>query len=120
MQFVATLETNIFAKINALVNVTITKVVMGSISVTNSVAFTGADSAAALAGQSALAQVLSSTDASSLFGTTFGSVTVSNVAQTNATNPSRSPVQSCILPEACVFACGNLVVSSVVSKVQSC
>jgi len=90
VQFINTLETNIFTQISAIVNVTITKVVLGSISVTNSIAFTGADSAAALAGQSALAKVLSSGDASSVFGTTFGSVAVSGVEQTNATNPSES------------------------------
>ncbi len=85
MQFVETLETNIFAKINALVNVTIAKVVLGSVSVTDSVAFTSADNQAALAGQGALAAVLQSGDVSSIFGTTFGTVAVSNVTQGNAT-----------------------------------
>ena len=84
----STLEANIFAKINALVNVTITNVVAGSVQVTNSVAFTGANSAAALAGQSALAAVLNSGDVSDIFGTTFGSVTVSGVALGTASNPS--------------------------------
>ena len=88
LQFVRVLEANIFSKINALVNVTITKVVAGSISVTNSAAFTSSDSAAALAGQSALADVLSSGDVSSIFGTTFGSVTVSGITKGTVTNPS--------------------------------
>jgi hypothetical protein len=88
LQFVTTLETNIFAKINALVNVTITKVVQGSVSVTNSAAFTGSNSAEALAGQSALADVLNSGDVSSIFGDSFGTVTVSGVTKGNATNPS--------------------------------
>lgn len=85
----ATLEANIFAKINALVNITITKVVQGSVSVTNSAAFTASDSADALAGQSALADVLSSGDVSSIFGDSFGTVTVSGVTKGNATNPSK-------------------------------
>ena len=84
----STLETNIFAKINAVVNVTITNVAAGSIQVTNSVAFTGANSAAALAGQSALAAVLSSGDVSDLFGTSFGNVEVSGVTLATASNPS--------------------------------
>ena len=85
-----TLEANIFAQIDALVNVTISKVVLGSVSVSNSVAFTSSDSAAAQSGQSALALVLQSGDVSSIYGDTFGSVTVSNVTQGNATNPSKS------------------------------
>lgn len=88
MQFVDTLEANIYAKINALVNVTITNVVAGSIQVTNSVAFTSGNAAAALAGQSALAAVLTSGDVSDIFGTSFGSVTVTGVALGTATNPS--------------------------------
>lgn len=100
------LEANIFSKINALVNVTITKVVAGSISVTNSAAFTSSDSAAALAGQSALADVLSSGDVSSIFGTTFGSVTVSGVTEGNVTNPSTCAHTQCIaLLVICHMAC---------------
>lgn len=91
LQFVETLETNIFAKIDALVNVTVTKVVLGSISVSNTVAFTGADSQAALAGQGALAAVLQSGDVSSIFGSSFGTVAVSAVVKANATNPSEYP-----------------------------
>lgn len=89
LQFVVTLEANIFAKISAIVNVTITKVVLGSVSVTNSVAFTSADSVEAVAGQSALAATLSSGD-TTIFGTSFGSVVVSNVTEGNSTNPSES------------------------------
>lgn len=72
--------------IGSLVNVTISNVVLGSISVSNTIAFTAADSIAAAAGQTALAQALSSGDVS-LFGTTFGPVTVSGVKEANATNP---------------------------------
>ena len=88
LQFVTTLEANIYAKIDALVNVTITNIAPGSIKVTNSVAFTSSNNAAALAGQSALASVLNSGDVSGIFGTSFGSVTVSSVALGPASNPS--------------------------------
>jgi len=57
LQFVNTLETNILTSIGSVVNVTITNVVLGSISVSNTIAFTAADSIAAAAGQTALAQV---------------------------------------------------------------
>ncbi|DBA85394.1 TPA: hypothetical protein ACH3X2_006072 [Trebouxia sp. C0005] len=86
-QFVSTLEANIFAKIDAIANVSITKVVTGSAVVTNSVAFTGADSNAASAEQTALYQMLASGQ-TTIFGTSFGSVVVSNITQGNATNPT--------------------------------
>ena len=89
LQFVDTLETNVFDIIGSVVNVTITNVVLGSISVSNTIAFTSADAAAAAAGQADLTQKLSS-EAVSFFGTTFGSVAVSDVQIANATNPSES------------------------------
>ena len=89
LQFISTLEANIFAKIDAIVNVSITKVVTGSAVVMNSVAFTGADSSAASAEQTALYQTLASGD-TTIFGTSFGSVVVSNITQGNTTNPSKS------------------------------
>ena len=88
LQFVTVLEANIFAKINALVNVTITKVTTGSAIVENTVAFTSSDSASAAAGRSALFQTLQSGD-TTIFGTTFGSVAVSNVTQGTADNPGK-------------------------------
>ena len=88
LQFVRVVQANIYAKINALVNVTITKVTTGSAIVENSVAFTSSDNSAAEAGRTALFQTLSSGD-TSVFGTTFGSVAVSNVTQTTTTNPSK-------------------------------
>ncbi|DBB03259.1 TPA: hypothetical protein ACH3X3_010655 [Trebouxia sp. C0006] len=87
-RFVATLESNILTAIEQLVNVTITKVVAGSISVSTSIAFTTADAAAALEGQSALAAVLQSNDVSSIFGDSFGDVTVTGVSKGNTTNPT--------------------------------
>ncbi len=83
--------------IGSLVNVTINNVVLGSISVSNTIAFTAADSIVAAAGQTALAQALSSGDVS-LFGTTFGPVTVSDVKQANATNPGKLMV---FMPSHC-------------------
>ena len=91
LQFIATLESNILTAIQQLVNVTITKVVAGSISVSSSIAFTTADAAAALEGQSALAAVLQSNDVSSIFGDSFGNVTVTGVSKGNTTNPSKPP-----------------------------
>ena len=88
LQFIATMETNILAKIDAIVNVTITQVVSGSAVVTSSVAFTGADSTAASAERTALYQTLSSGD-TTIFGTSFGSVVVSNVTEGTANNPSK-------------------------------
>ncbi|KAL0027428.1 hypothetical protein WJX77_000156 [Trebouxia sp. C0004] len=87
-RFVKILETNAYIKTNAITNVTIDKVIMGSINVAHTFAFTAADSTAAVAGQSSLAEVLKSGDAASIFGTSFGPVTVSNVTQQNTTNPT--------------------------------
>ncbi|DBA98451.1 hypothetical protein WJX82_008491 [Trebouxia sp. C0006] len=87
----STLEANIFAKINAVVNVSITKLVTV---VTNSAGSIGADSAArcqasnaASAEQTALYQTLAS-GGTTIFGTSFGSVLVSNITQGIATNPT--------------------------------
>ena len=89
LQFVNTLEANILTTIHAVTNVTITQVTTGSVIVANTVAFTGASNGAALAGQNALTSLLESSDVSSIFGTSFGTVTVSNVTKANSTNPSR-------------------------------
>lgn len=84
------MEANIMAKLNTVSNVTITKVSPGSINVANSVAFTGADSNVAKANQDAFASLLGSTDGvTSIYGTTFGAVTVSQVTQTTSPNPSK-------------------------------
>jgi len=78
------------AEIKAVVTVIITGIVSGSVQVSSSIVFTGADSTAAVAGSSAVAAVLTSGDVSSIFGSNFGAVAVSSVAQANATNPSES------------------------------
>ena len=95
VQFISTLEANILAKLNAVTNVTINKVTPGSVNVDNSIKFTGADSSAAMAGQSSLAALLADSSANgvgSIYGTSFGNVVVANVTQTNSTNPSESLV----------------------------
>lgn len=68
-----------------LANVTINSVVASSVSVTDTISFTGADSTAATEARDALVTALSSGD-SSVFGTSFGSVTVSEVSSANSTN----------------------------------
>lgn len=89
LQYVNTLEANILKSLNAVCNVSITFVVASSISVTSLYAFTGSDSTAAAAAQSSLAAVLTSGSVSSIFGSSFGPVTVSGVATSNATNPGK-------------------------------
>lgn len=78
------------AEIKAVVSVVITQIVPGSVKVSSSIVFTGADSTAALAGASAVAAVLASGSVSTIVGTSFGTVAVSSVTQGNATNPSKS------------------------------
>lgn len=87
LRFTTTLESNIFKLLNALANVTIDSVVATSVSVTNTVAFTGADSTQASTAAAALVTALNSGDVS-VFGSSFGAVTVSGVTATNATNPA--------------------------------
>ena len=83
------LQANIFAELHVLSNVTITKVTPGSINVANSVAFTGRDSDSAAAGSAAYANLMTSDDGiMAIYGTTFGTVTVSDIKLTNTTNPS--------------------------------
>lgn len=90
LQFILTLQTNIRAKVSAIVNVNIDKVTAGSVLVTNTATFTDANSDTATAGQTALAQVLKSGDLTGIFGTQYGDVTVNGVNTLNAGNPSRS------------------------------
>ena len=89
MQFANTLEANILAALKAVAHVTINKVTPGSISVDNTVAFNGADTTAAKAAQSSLVTLLSSPNGvGSVYGSTFGNVTVTKVQPANSTNPS--------------------------------
>ena len=90
LQFILTLQTNIRAKVSAIVNINIDKVTAGSVLVTNTATFTDANSDTATAGQSALAEVLQSGDVTGIFGTQYGDVSVSNVMTPYAGNPSKS------------------------------
>lgn len=86
------MEANIFATLRVVANVTINNVTPGSIKVDNSVAFTGADAAAAATAQTQFALLIDPKNAnslSSIYGTSFGTVTVSGVTKTNSTNPSK-------------------------------
>ncbi len=88
LHFVKTLETNTSAEVDVVANVTITKVVLGSVVVTNTVALTGAHSASAVAARNALATVLQSGDVTAIYGSSFGTVTVSGISSTTTSNPS--------------------------------
>lgn len=64
----------------------------------NTLAFTGSDSAAAEAARASVATALSSSNGSAdYFGTSFGDVTVSNVEATTTTNPTGKSL-NCQLP----------------------
>jgi len=90
LQFVATVAGTIFAELFAVVSVIITAVIpAGSVHVNNTIAFTAADYTAAVAGQAAVAAVLSTGAASVFADTSFGTVAFSAVTTGNATNPSR-------------------------------
>lgn len=90
LQFIDTLEANILSAIGAVTNVTINSIKPGSIVVSNTIAFTEADSAAASQAQIAVLDALNSQDGvNALFGDSFGNVEVSNVAKATATNPSK-------------------------------
>lgn len=86
---------------------------MGSIEVNNTVAFTDADSASATNGQDAYFKVLNSGDVSSIFGDTFGTVTVTNVTKTNTSNPSK------LCTTVCPHACTKLASSCLLCSVSS-
>ena len=90
LQFVTTVEGTIFTELLAVVSVIITAVIpAGSVQVNNTIAFTAADYTAAVAGQAAVAAVLSAGDTSVFPDTLFGTITFSAVTTGNATNPSR-------------------------------
>lgn len=89
-RFTSTLEANILRVQGVVANCTVTKVELGSIKVTNTIAFPGADEAAATAARDSVATALSSSNAVDYFGTSFGEVTVSNVETTTAANPAKS------------------------------
>lgn len=91
VQFVDTLEANILADLKTVANATILKVSQGSNTtiVDTCVAFVGADEHAAAAGQAAFATFMmyaSPQRVGIFYGTTFGTVAVSNVHQANSSS----------------------------------
>lgn len=92
LQFILNLQTNIRAKVYAIVNIKIDMVTAStaSVLVSNTATFTDANNDAALAGQKALMDVYASDDLSGIFGTEYGNVTVSDVSPVTAANPSKS------------------------------
>ena len=90
MQFINTLQANIFANLRVVSNVTINSVVKGSVVVDNTIALTGADSSAAVAAQTQLVALLQSRDGvSSVYGSDYGTVTVASVQTVSAPNNSK-------------------------------
>lgn len=76
-------------------NCTITSVVLGSVKVANTLAFTGSDTTAAEAARASVATALSSGTANAnYFGNSFGTVSVSDVKATTTTNPTGKPSDS--------------------------
>ena len=86
LQFISTLEANVEALTGSPVKVTIDSVTSGSVVVTETYAFL--DNSVTSAAN--LATVLTSSDSSSVFGTTFGPVTVAagSVMTGTVANPS--------------------------------
>lgn len=92
LQFTSTIEANILKVQHVVANCTVTKVVQGSVIVSNTIAFPGADATVAQQARDSVAMALSSNSASSLasyFGTSFGTVSVANVQSTTAANPGK-------------------------------
>ena len=102
LQFTSTLEANILRAQGVVASCTVTKVEAGSIQVTNTIAFPGADEEAAKTARDSVAAALSSTSVVDYFGTTFGEVIVSNVQATTSANPSS---KSCCIPNRCSQIC---------------
>jgi len=91
-RYISTLEESILASLKVVSNVTIDSIKAGSVVVSNTVAFTGADGAAAATSLStALASNSNGGYVSTLFGSSFGSVTVdpASVSETTTTNPTK-------------------------------
>ena len=98
LQFCTTVQANILSTLNALSSCTVTDVTPGSVNVANTVAFTGSDSAAAEAAQKQLAaQLATPAGITSVYGTGYGTVTVSKIQQDSVSNPSEFSKLSSIL-----------------------
>ena len=90
LQFCNALQANILKTLQVVCNCTVTRVTPGSINVENTISFSGGNGAAAKAAQSDLVTLLKS-DAGiiSVFGTTYGTVSVSGVEAVEASNSSK-------------------------------
>lgn len=102
LQFTSTLEANILKAQGVVANCTVTKVEAGSIKVSSTIAFPGADEEAAKTARDSVATALSSASVADYFGTSFGEVTVSNVQATTSANPSS---KLCCIPNRCSQIC---------------
>ena len=87
LQFCRTLEANILRVQGVVANCSITNIVLGSVKVSNTLAFTGSDATAAEAARDSVATALASTNSADYFGTSFGTVSVSDIASTTSANP---------------------------------
>ena len=102
LQFCAVLEANILKAQGVVANCTISSVVLGSVKVSNTLAFTGSDTAAAEAARNSVATALSSSDSTSYFGNTFGEVSVSNVETVTTANPTGVFLPDPPFEQACI------------------
>lgn len=102
LQFCAVLEANILKTQGVVANCTITSVVLGSVKVSNTLAFTGSDSTAAEAARNSVATALSSSNSADYFGTTFGQVSVSDVATVTTANPTGVSSPTHYFEHACI------------------
>lgn len=100
LQFCSVLAANILKAQGVVANCTITNVVLGSVKVSNTLAFTGSDTAAAEAARNSVATALSSTDSTDYFGTTFGDVSVSDIATVTTANPTGVSSFNCQFEQA--------------------
>lgn len=100
LQFCSVLAANILKAQGVVANCTVTNVVLGSVKVSNTLAFTGSDTAAAEAARDSVATALSSTDSTDYFGTTFGDVSVSDIATVTTANPTGVSSFNCQFEQA--------------------
>ena len=102
------LEANILKVQGVVANCTVTNVVLGSIKVSNTLAFTGSDTAAAEAARNSVATALSSSGTADYFGDSFGDVSISDVKTVTTLNPAGKHcflcegAASCSLPPCCM------------------
>ena len=92
LQFVTTIEHNIFSRLFLVAKCTVTQTVPGSINVYNVIALTDVNSTAASEAQAKLYNLLASPyNATDIFWPDFGHANISQVKLTTADNPSKHP-----------------------------